>query len=420
MRRTCSSSRSWRPRGYRSSGSSTGTARPTARSRCAIRRRWGRRRRRSRPGCGTASPSPVRSTIAPDSPASARRAAAARAQDPAVLPRSTARGRGALSRARHRRADGRAGDRRPGERARGRRGSRMRGVELIRLLTGSRWRLGVHDIHALRQVASWVATHDIRQQRLEDDVVDVLRASVTDADGGSIVDALDFVASAPPEHVALQGISETGLARLRDAGALFQRLRRRTGLDLRDFVAFTVQELGLDLEVGANEARFAGPAPPGGAVRRARRLRRGGSRREPQRIPLLAPAGRAARGPLAAPGRPGAGHSAGAHDPRRQGAGVGRGRRAAARVRRAPDAAGRRQPRLAQVRRAAMVVPRRLGRPSADCSGSSSRRSRTSRPRRARSASAFARIWTRRSGGSPTSRSPAPGTTCCSRGRSGR
>jgi DNA helicase-2/ATP-dependent DNA helicase PcrA len=118
----------------------------------------------------------------------------------------------------------------------------------------------IADLHALSRVASWLSKRDYRQQELPDDVREALRSSVASGEGGSIIDALDFVATAKPGHVALENFSELGLERLRDAGQLFERLRARSGLDLLDFVTFVEQELLLDIEVAANEARPLGGA----------------------------------------------------------------------------------------------------------------------------------------------------------------
>ncbi|MGV8884624.1 MAG: UvrD-helicase domain-containing protein [Microbacteriaceae bacterium] len=138
------------------------------------------------------------------------------------------------------------------------------GNELVRLLAGSRWRLGVRDLHALRRLASWLQSRDYAQQPLDDDVRQQLRSSLADGESGSIVDALDFVATAKPGHGALSDISDIGIERLRDAGRTFARLRARSGLDLMDFVTVVEQELQLDIEVLANECR-----PLGGANREA-------------------------------------------------------------------------------------------------------------------------------------------------------
>ena len=134
------------------------------------------------------------------------------------------------------------------------------GSELIRLLAGSRWRIGVRDLRVLGRVASWLRDRDYSHQLLDTEVRELLRSSVAGGEGGSLVDALDFVATAREGHVALETFSEPGLARLRDAGALLARLRARAGLDLLDFVTLVEQELLLDIEVAANEARPLGGA----------------------------------------------------------------------------------------------------------------------------------------------------------------
>jgi ATP-dependent DNA helicase UvrD/PcrA len=131
----------------------------------------------------------------------------------------------------------------------------MAGSELVRLLAGSRWRIGVRDLHALSRVASWLRDHDQAQRPLDEETKQKLRSSVADGEGGSIVDALDFVAHAKPGHGMLERFSAEGLERLRDAGAVFARLRARASLDLVDFVALVEQEFNLDIEVVANETR---------------------------------------------------------------------------------------------------------------------------------------------------------------------
>nr|WP_231368965.1 ATP-dependent DNA helicase [Frigoribacterium sp. CG_9.8] len=134
------------------------------------------------------------------------------------------------------------------------------GSELVRLLSGSRWRIGAKDLHGLGRVASWLRDRDYAQRTLDDTVKEALRASVAEAEGGSIVDALDFVATARPGHSQLERFSDVGRERLRDAGRTFARLRARAGLDLLDFVTFVEQDLLLDIEVAANETRSLGAA----------------------------------------------------------------------------------------------------------------------------------------------------------------
>lgn len=135
------------------------------------------------------------------------------------------------------------------------------GLELIRVLAGSRWRIGVQDLHALNRLASWLRDRDHTQHEYADDVKERMRASLTEGEGGSIVDALDFLAHAPEGHSALRRFSELGLPRLREAGLVVARLRARTGLALPDLVTLVEQELQLDIEVVANEYRPLGGAP---------------------------------------------------------------------------------------------------------------------------------------------------------------
>jgi DNA helicase-2/ATP-dependent DNA helicase PcrA len=126
------------------------------------------------------------------------------------------------------------------------------GSELVRVLGGARWRIGPADLAGLRAVAAWLVDRDLARRRLDDEVRRELRASTDAEESPSIVDALDFVLTAPDDHRALAGISETGLARMRRAGAQLQALRRRAGLGLIDFVHLVQQELLLDIEAAAN------------------------------------------------------------------------------------------------------------------------------------------------------------------------
>ncbi|MBX0300044.1 ATP-dependent helicase [Cryobacterium sp. 1639] len=128
------------------------------------------------------------------------------------------------------------------------------GSDLIRLLTGGRWRIGVRDLQALAGVAGWLATHDWAQKAVPDELKAKLRASVATEETRSLVDALDFVASAPETHGQLAAFSADGRQRLRQAGRQLAWLRSRAGLGLLDFVRLIEQETLLDLELVANES----------------------------------------------------------------------------------------------------------------------------------------------------------------------
>lgn len=132
------------------------------------------------------------------------------------------------------------------------------GSELVRVLGGARWRIGPADLAALNGLARWLADRDLGSHRLDEDVRRGLRASIAPDESPSIVDALDFLLTAPDGHAALRGFTDVGLGRMRRAGAQLQSLRRRAGLGLVDFVHLVEQELLLDIEVAANAAQPLG------------------------------------------------------------------------------------------------------------------------------------------------------------------
>ncbi len=109
------------------------------------------------------------------------------------------------------------------------------GSELIRLLTGARWRIGIKDIDRLYVIAKKLSGP--RQEGVYSDQL-------------SIVEALDIVGSESLE--LLSEFSTVSLDRLREASKLFQNLRSATALPLTDFVRVCAEELWLDIELRAN------------------------------------------------------------------------------------------------------------------------------------------------------------------------
>ncbi|MTA82742.1 MAG: AAA family ATPase, partial [Actinobacteria bacterium] len=109
------------------------------------------------------------------------------------------------------------------------------GSELIRLLTGARWRIGAKDIDRL-----FVIARKLSGPRQEG----VFRQELT------IVEALDEVTSESLD--LLSEFSPESLGRLRDAATLFRNLRSATSLPLADFVRVVAEELWLDIELRAN------------------------------------------------------------------------------------------------------------------------------------------------------------------------
>ena len=109
------------------------------------------------------------------------------------------------------------------------------GSELIRLLTGARWRIGVKDIDRLFVIAKKLSGP--RQEG-------VFREELT------IVEALDVVLDQKLE--LLKEFSDASLSRLQEAARLFQNLRSAAALPLTDFVRVCAEELWLDIELRAN------------------------------------------------------------------------------------------------------------------------------------------------------------------------
>ena len=134
------------------------------------------------------------------------------------------------------------------------------GGDLIRVLSGPRFRIGVADLAGLRDTARWFAERDLAQQPLsaEDRADDQV---LPDPDRRfTLLDALDQIAGMRDlDHRALRSVSAAGRERLRDAGRMLAALRQSVGDDLGELIGATVQALRLDIELDANESReYAG------------------------------------------------------------------------------------------------------------------------------------------------------------------
>lgn len=130
------------------------------------------------------------------------------------------------------------------------------GGDLIRLLAGPRFRIGVADLAGLRDAARWYSRRDISLRELSD----ADRAAdkvLPDPDRQfTLIDALDQIATvSDSSHRALKGISEPGIQRLQDAGRMLASLRQRVGGAISDLISATIHALRLDIELEANEAR---------------------------------------------------------------------------------------------------------------------------------------------------------------------
>lgn len=133
------------------------------------------------------------------------------------------------------------------------------GGDLIRLLAGPRFRIGVADIAGLRDAARWFAGRDVTQQRLDDEDT-AADGVLPDPDRRfTLIDALDQLAGMKSsDHAALSGISTSGFERLREAGRMLASLRQSARGDIVELIGAVVRALRIDIELEANEARGHG------------------------------------------------------------------------------------------------------------------------------------------------------------------
>lgn len=132
------------------------------------------------------------------------------------------------------------------------------GSSLIRLLAGPRFAVGLSDLAALRDLARTLARRDESFAPLPPEILQRVRASVGPDEAVSLVDALDTLRTLRRESGLLRSFSPEGLARLREAAAVFHRLRQAASGPVPEVVRAIERELLLDVELAANEAR--GPA----------------------------------------------------------------------------------------------------------------------------------------------------------------
>ena len=113
-------------------------------------------------------------------------------------------------------------------------------ADLLRLLTGPRWRIGPRDLAALGRRARELVQGSAARP---DDPLEAVVLGVDEAQVGSLVDALDDL----PPH----GLSERGRSRLGQLSAELAALRRRADQPLPELVADVERTMGLDVEVSA-------------------------------------------------------------------------------------------------------------------------------------------------------------------------
>jgi DNA helicase-2/ATP-dependent DNA helicase PcrA len=114
-------------------------------------------------------------------------------------------------------------------------------VEVIRLLTGPKWRIGLRDIAKLGELAK-------RLTRLRPEADSSSEVTLVEA-----LDSLRFDGSGQNSE-----ISEPGLARLRNAATVLNNLRSTPSLTITELAWMVVRELDIDIELYAR-SRAANP-----------------------------------------------------------------------------------------------------------------------------------------------------------------
>lgn len=118
-------------------------------------------------------------------------------------------------------------------------------ADLVRLLTGPRWRLGAYDLVALgRRARQLVRAQDDRTADGPTDPVEDALAELSELDTGSLSDALDDPGPAG-------AYSDRGHARIHALATELRTLRGRVALPLPELVAEVERAARLDIEVAA-------------------------------------------------------------------------------------------------------------------------------------------------------------------------
>jgi len=131
-------------------------------------------------------------------------------------------------------------------------------TELVRLLAGAQWRIGVADLHALARTARWLQGRTDDGSPLPKETSDFLKKSVSTKDHQGLWDALGFVVSAPKDHHQRLAFSSVTLGRFAQAYHTLNGLAQMRLVELDELVHATEQALGLDIEILAhpNKERY--------------------------------------------------------------------------------------------------------------------------------------------------------------------
>lgn len=126
--------------------------------------------------------------------------------------------------------------------------------ELIRVLAGPRFRIGVSDLQGLSQAARWFSLRDHTKKKLTQAEVASM-PSLTDPERQfTLLDTIDEISGLTVlDHRALENITAEGKTRLREAGQMLRGLRQEVGGDVAALIRSVAVALRLDIELDAAE-----------------------------------------------------------------------------------------------------------------------------------------------------------------------
>ena len=125
-------------------------------------------------------------------------------------------------------------------------------TELVRLLAGGRFRLGVSDLYALASVAKKLRRMQSSPRPDNDAATGVQMISPS----LSLVEALDWLRRKPSDSAEWEAFTPAAVTRLLEAANLFHIRRRYAHDDLIDQLVGIEKALGIDIEVRANPQRM--------------------------------------------------------------------------------------------------------------------------------------------------------------------
>lgn len=128
-------------------------------------------------------------------------------------------------------------------------------TELVRLLTGGRWRLGVADVAALATTARWLRGRDHAGNALPEEQATLVKEALVSLDYAGLMDAVAFIVKTPESHHQRKLYSPEGLARLGDVHHTLARIAQSGITAVDELIPVIERELRLDIEILAHPKR---------------------------------------------------------------------------------------------------------------------------------------------------------------------